>query len=126
MKQTPFEAAHEREWAEFEMFVEQGRGFDPAEMPARFRRLCQALALAAQRCYSTDLVDRLNRLALRGHHALYANRRRESQAVLDFGDMMILGMAFPNLIGVVLLSDVVRSALDGYWKRLKAGEFPRR
>ena len=35
MKQTPFEAAHEREWAEFEMFVEHGRGFDPAEMPAR-------------------------------------------------------------------------------------------
>ncbi|HVH19399.1 MAG TPA: alanine/glycine:cation symporter family protein [Myxococcota bacterium] len=50
----------------------------------------------------------------------------QAQAVLDFGDMMILGMAFPNLIGVVLLSDVVRSALDGYWKRLKAGEFPRR
>lgn len=93
MKQTPFEAAHQREWAEFEMFVEQERGFDPAEMPARFRRLCQALALAAQRCYSTDLVDRLNRLALRGHHALYANRRRESQAVLDF---VVAG--FPRLV----------------------------
>ena len=50
----------------------------------------------------------------------------QAKAVLLFGDMMILGMAFPNLIGVVLLSDVVSSALDGYWKRLKAGEFPRR
>jgi uncharacterized membrane protein SpoIIM required for sporulation len=93
MKQTPFEAAHEREWAEFEMFLDQGRGFDPAEMPARFRRLCQALALAAQRCYSADLVDRLNGLALRGHHALYANRRRESQAVLGF---IVAG--FPRLV----------------------------
>jgi AGCS family alanine or glycine:cation symporter len=50
----------------------------------------------------------------------------QAQAVLDFGDMMILGMAFPNLIGVVLLSDVVRRALDRYWERLRAGEFPRR
>src|SRR5688500_44825 len=59
-------------------------------MPMRFRRLCQHLALAAERRYSTDLVDRLNRLALRGHHALYANRRRESQQVLDF---MLAGFA---------------------------------
>ena len=50
----------------------------------------------------------------------------QAQAVLDFGDMMILGMAFPNLIGVVLLSGVVRRELDTYWARWKAGEFPRR
>ncbi|HEX5067755.1 MAG TPA: alanine/glycine:cation symporter family protein [Myxococcota bacterium] len=50
----------------------------------------------------------------------------QAQAVLDFGDMMILGMAFPNLIGVVLLSGVVRKALDRYWQRLHAGEFVRR
>jgi uncharacterized membrane protein SpoIIM required for sporulation len=62
-------------------------------MPSRFRRLCQSLALAAERRYSADLVDRLNRLALRGHHALYANRRRESQQVLDF---MLAG--FPRLV----------------------------
>jgi uncharacterized membrane protein SpoIIM required for sporulation len=90
MKQTPFELAHAREWEEFEAFLERKKTFDPAEMPARFRRLCQSLALAAERRYSTDLVDRLNRLALRGHHALYANRRRESQQVLDF---MLAGFA---------------------------------
>ena len=93
MKQTPFEAAHAREWGEFEAFLDGQRSFDPAEMPARFRRLCQSLALAADRHYSADLVDRLNRLALRGHHALYANRRRESQQVLDF---MLAG--FPRLV----------------------------
>ena len=93
MKQTPFELAHEKEWAEFEAFLEQKKSFDPEEMPSRFRRVCQALALAAQRCYSTDLVDRLNRLALRGHHALYANRRRESQQVLDF-----ILRGFPRLV----------------------------
>src|SRR5918999_1040612 len=92
MKQAPFEASHAAEWEAFEAFLENKKSFDPAEMPTRFRRVCQALALAAQRCYSADLVDRLNRLALRGHHALYANRRRESQAVLDF---IIAG--FPRL-----------------------------
>jgi AGCS family alanine or glycine:cation symporter len=46
-------------------------------------------------------------------------------AVIDFGDMMILGMAFPNLVGVVMLSGVVKRELDGYWRRLRAGEFVR-
>ena len=93
MKQTPFELAHEKEWQAFEAFLDGKRSFDAADLPARFRRVCQALALAAQRCYSADLVDRLNRLALRGHHALYANRRRESQQVFDF---ILAG--FPRLV----------------------------
>jgi AGCS family alanine or glycine:cation symporter len=45
--------------------------------------------------------------------------------VVDFGDMMILGMAFPNLVGVVLLSGKVKADLDSYWHKLQAGEFPR-
>ncbi len=93
MRQAPFEASHAREWDEFEAFLERKDSFDPAEMPARFRRVCQSLALAAERHYSAELVDRLNRLALRGHHALYANRRRESQQVWDF---MLAG--FPRLV----------------------------
>ncbi|MGQ0635279.1 MAG: alanine/glycine:cation symporter family protein [Planctomycetaceae bacterium] len=43
--------------------------------------------------------------------------------VLQFGDLMILGMAFPNLIGVFLLSGQVKRDLDDYWKRYRAGEF---
>jgi len=49
----------------------------------------------------------------------------EAKAVTDFGDMMILGMAFPNLLGVLMLSGQLRSDLDVYWRRLRAGEFPR-
>jgi AGCS family alanine or glycine:cation symporter len=44
--------------------------------------------------------------------------------VLEFGDLMILGMAFPNLLGVLLLSGKVRRDLDAYWAKYKAGEFP--
>lgn len=43
--------------------------------------------------------------------------------VLDFGDLMILGMAFPNILGVFLLSNRVKKELDSYWKRYKSGEF---
>jgi AGCS family alanine or glycine:cation symporter len=43
--------------------------------------------------------------------------------VLGFGDLMILGMAFPNILGVLLLSGKVRRKLDEYWTKLKAGEF---
>lgn len=43
--------------------------------------------------------------------------------VLDFGDLMILGMAFPNILGVLLLSNRVKKELDSYWTRYKSGEF---
>ncbi|MGB0952884.1 MAG: alanine/glycine:cation symporter family protein [Planctomycetota bacterium] len=46
-----------------------------------------------------------------------------SQNVLDFGDLMILGMAFPNILGVVLLSGQVRQDLVVYWEKLKSGSF---
>jgi AGCS family alanine or glycine:cation symporter len=51
--------------------------------------------------------------------------RFEAKAVTDFGDMMILGMAFPNLIGVFLLSGQIKADLDVYWRKLQAGEFKR-
>jgi uncharacterized membrane protein SpoIIM required for sporulation len=96
MRQLHFEEAHAKEWEEFERFLDakpKTPVFDAAEMPIRYRRICQHLALAADRQYSPDLVDRLNRLALRGHHALYRNRRRESQRVLEF-----LLAGFPALV----------------------------
>jgi AGCS family alanine or glycine:cation symporter len=43
--------------------------------------------------------------------------------VLEFGDLMILGMALPNILGVVLLTGKVRVKLDEYWEKYKAGEF---
>ena len=42
--------------------------------------------------------------------------------VLDFSDMMILGMAFPNIIGVVILSPQIKATLNEYWGRLKSGQ----
>ena len=46
-----------------------------------------------------------------------------ARAVLDFGDLMLLGMAFPNIIGVCLLSGKVKKDLDAYLYRFKNGDF---
>jgi len=43
-------------------------------------------------------------------------------AVLDFSDMMILGMAFPNILGLLLLSKEVREDLRDYFKRVRSGD----
>jgi AGCS family alanine or glycine:cation symporter len=46
-------------------------------------------------------------------------------AVVDFSDMMILGMAFPNIIGLVILSREVKQDLNAYWSDLKSGKIIR-
>lgn len=43
-------------------------------------------------------------------------------AVLDFSDMMILSMSFPNIIGLYILSGEVKKDLNEYLRKLKAGE----
>ena len=48
----------------------------------------------------------------------------QAQAVLDFGDLMVLGMAFPNITGVLLLSGKIKTDLEVYLQRLRTGEFP--
>lgn len=41
-------------------------------------------------------------------------------AVLDFSDMMILAMSFPNIIGLYIMSKEVKFDLDSYLQKLKA------
>jgi len=45
-----------------------------------------------------------------------------STNVLEFGDLMILGMAFPNFIGLYFLAPKVKAALNAYWEDLKSGK----
>ena len=42
-------------------------------------------------------------------------------AVVDFSDMMILAMAFPNIIGLLIMSSEVKSDLQSYLTKLKNG-----
>jgi Na+/alanine symporter len=43
--------------------------------------------------------------------------------VLAFGDYFLLAMAFPNILGVVIMSGEVDERLRDYWNKFKQGEF---
>ena len=43
--------------------------------------------------------------------------------ILVLSDLMILAMAFPNILGIYFLTRDVRTDLDDYTRKLKAGEF---
>ncbi|MEM7484685.1 MAG: amino acid carrier protein [Bacteroidota bacterium] len=43
-------------------------------------------------------------------------------AVLDFSDMMILAMSFPNIIGLYIMSGEVKKDLGDYFKKLKTNQ----
>ena len=106
MGQATFEARHADEWTAFESWLSARerlrrakKGMTPVaalpddDVPAAYRALCQHLALARDRQYSPDLVDRLNQLVLRGHHVLYGARGSGTAGVAEF-----LLRGFPRLV----------------------------
>lgn len=97
MKQSLFESRHKAEWERFTLALERlERGKDTsqvAEFPKAYRRLCQHLALAQERGYSSFLVDSLQQQVLRGHQQLYRHRSQLGANVLGF---ILAG--FPRLV----------------------------
>ncbi|MGZ0782736.1 stage II sporulation protein M [Pseudomonas saponiphila] len=98
MKQSLFESRHQAQWQQFEQLLEQlergrTRGEDCQTFVQDYRRLCQHLALAQERGYSSYLIDPLQQLALRGHQQLYRQRTAISANVLGF---ILAG--FPRLV----------------------------
>jgi uncharacterized membrane protein SpoIIM required for sporulation len=122
MRQAVFEARYGADWNRFEQWLDQderrarrnarpapepAHALADADVPQAYRRVCQHLALARDRQYSPELVDRLNRLALRGHHRLYGARPGRGAAKgLEF-----LLAGFPRLVraerGFVLTAAVL-------------------
>lgn len=94
MKQQLFEARHAAEWRQFEDWLDGRRAkgqqgaaagaFAEVEMPQRYRRICQQLALGRDRGYGADIVDRLHRMAVGGYHALYTERIEPRSELLAF------------------------------------------
>ena len=109
MRQAIFAVRHGPDWERFERWLdgheklrrgaanaalEPPHALADTEVPRAYRRVCQHLALARDRQYSPELVDRLNQLALRGHHLLYGARpRRGAARALEF-----LLAGFPRLV----------------------------
>ena len=89
MKQSLFESRHQPQWQAFAeqlKQLEQGKtkARDVADFPHHYRRVCQHLALAQERGYSSYLIDPLQQLALRGHQQLYRHRSHLGANVLGF------------------------------------------
>ncbi|WLG55792.1 stage II sporulation protein M [Pseudomonas extremorientalis] len=89
MKQSLFESRHQRQWRAFaeqltQLEQGQAKAGDVADFPHQYRRLCQHLALAQERGYSSYLVDPLQQLALRGHQQLYRHRSKLAANALSF------------------------------------------
>lgn len=105
MKQEQFVARHQREWQLFEHWLET-RGnarralaernlgeIGDEDIPARYRRLCQQLALARKRGYSPVVTARLQALMQRGHNLLYRTPAPRWQRAVEF-----LLADFPRLV----------------------------
>jgi uncharacterized membrane protein SpoIIM required for sporulation len=88
MKQSLFESRHKAEWERFALALERlERGKQTSQVsgfPKAYRRLCQHLALAQERGYSSFLIDSLQQQALRGHQQLYRHRSRLGANLLSF------------------------------------------
>ncbi|MGH8347047.1 MAG: stage II sporulation protein M [Pseudomonas sp.] len=88
MKQSLFENRYQAEWDQFAHLLEQlehdRKVTGAGNFPRDYRRLCQHLALARERGYSSFLIDSLQQQALRGHQQLYRHRSRPGANVLAF------------------------------------------
>lgn len=88
MKQSLFENRHKAEWDQFAHLLEQlehdRKVTGAGNFPRDYRRLCQHLALARERGYSSFLIDSLQQQALRGHQQLYRHRSRPGANVQAF------------------------------------------
>lgn len=99
MTQQEFERSHRAEWDATEAMLaslaSRKSRLDPvlADFPQRYRRVCQHLAIARERRYTSHLVDQLNQLMLRGHQYLYGARAGMLSQILVF-----VGASFPALI----------------------------
>ncbi|MDY7561755.1 stage II sporulation protein M [Pseudomonas sp. 10B1] len=98
MKQNQFETRYRPDWQRFaDLLATLERGKPDSSACARFasdyRRLCQQLALAHERNYSSYLIDFLQQLATRGHQQFYRHRSQLGPQILSF---ILAG--FPRLV----------------------------
>ncbi|WP_226664413.1 stage II sporulation protein M [Microbulbifer aggregans] len=90
MKQKEFEARHQILWQQLEHWLagyEKGTGAESeviSDLPASYRRLCQHLAVAKERQYTSGLIARLNQLVMECHQRLYQQKSVSSNRWLEF------------------------------------------
>ena len=98
MKQSLFESRHQADWDAFAtQLAALEKGKADAQTCSRFaadyRQLCQHLALAQARGYSSHLIEQLQQLAMRGHQQFYRHRSHLGAQLVRF-----LFGGFPRLV----------------------------
>ncbi len=93
MNQRDFISRYAASWEEYERVLamivsrrelDAGGRAAAAAFPAHYRRLTEQLSLARDRNYSAALIERLNALAVRGHHVLHRAPRLSGAAIARF------------------------------------------
>ena len=80
-----------------------------------------------ERCWSYLFGEKTNmlyRFIFLG--AAFGGSVMSSQNILDFSDLMILGMAVPNILGLYFMSGKIKGSLDDYWNRYTSGAFDKK
>ncbi|MDM8557760.1 stage II sporulation protein M [Candidatus Parabeggiatoa sp. HSG14] len=97
MKQRTFEHCHQEQWETLENWLDhfdnkqkKTKSQNVAQFPQLYRQICQHLALARDRRYTPYLIERLNRLVLRGHQHFYQTRVSLIAKIVQF-----IGTDFP-------------------------------
>lgn len=111
MKQSLFESRHQADWQRFTQLLdalECGKAESKTcqGFASDYRHLCQQLALAQERGYSSHLIDQLQLLAMRGHQQFYRHRSHLGAQLIGF----VLG-GFPRLVRAEWRSVLVASLL---------------
>lgn len=93
MKQDTFSKQHDEDWQalnagltsldESSARARKTRD-DVSSLPRLYRNACHHLSLSRSRAYSPQLIERLSRLVLKGHQALYSNRPNIWQSFVKF------------------------------------------
>ena len=102
-RQEQFTQRHETLWQQFEAVLDyqslswrhkrSAEKPEAMDLPTTYRQICQHYALANSRMYSPILVERLNRMVVRGHQALYGSRSHFLKSILGF-----FASEFPQLV----------------------------
>lgn len=98
MKQAAFEKQHLAAWRRFSRLLDAMErnklpSKDNSTFASLYRQICQHQALAEARGYSSQLIERLQQLTLRGHQQFYRHRSHLGARSIAF----LLG-GFPHLV----------------------------
>ncbi len=98
MKQQTFEQRYIQQWDKLDGLIAAHKEKDKEsyyspELPALFREVCHHLALAKQRRYNPELIERLNSLVIETHHLFYRHQQK-----IKLGWIRFLAWGFPQLV----------------------------